>query len=55
MNNRRAAISERLNFITNRKVLAWNSLPAETINAGSVNAFKSSIDEHTERSKANKR
>ena len=40
MNDRRAAISERLNFITNRIVPAWISMPAEAINAGSVNAFK---------------
>ena len=31
-------------FFTNRIINPWNSLPAETVNAGSVNSFKNNVD-----------
>ena len=31
-------------FFTNRIINYWNNLPRETVNAGSVNSFKNSID-----------
>jgi hypothetical protein len=42
---RGAATSIRLQFISNRIVSIWNSLPNDAVNAKTVNAFKARVDE----------
>ena len=46
---RTLTLNIRKNFFTNRVVDLWNSLPAETVEAPSLNSFKSSIDKHWRR------
>ena len=41
---------QRFNFFTNRIVTPWNALPDYVLQAGSVNAFKSRLDEHQKNS-----
>ena len=38
----------RANFISNRVINDWNSLPENVVNAPSVNAFKARLDKHWE-------
>ena len=45
INNNYAAVSSRMDFLTNRIVKDWNALPDHVVNAPSVNAFKARLDE----------
>ena len=36
----------RANFLSNRVITKWNSLPESVVNAPSVNSFKNRLDEH---------
>jgi len=38
--------SKFANFFTNRVINVWNNLPVNIVNAGTVNAFKNSLDRH---------
>lgn len=38
--------SIRANFLSNRVITKWNSLPESVVNAPSVNSFKNRLDEH---------
>jgi len=47
-NDHAAAVSSRLNFISNRVVNNCNALPQEAVDARSLNVFKARIDELSE-------
>ena len=40
--------AQRQNFLINRVVNVWNSLPDEVVEAGSVNNFKNMLDKFLE-------
>jgi len=40
----RSRLDTRKHFFSQRVVNVWNSLPAEVVNAGSVNSFKNAYD-----------
>ena len=44
--NRQARLDVRHNFFTLRVVNAWNSLPYDVVNAGTLNTFKNCLDRH---------
>ena len=43
---RRSSKNTRLHFFTNRVVNAWNSLPANIVEAPTINCFKNRLDKH---------
>lgn len=46
LSRERCSTVARANFLSNRIVGTWNSLPPEVINSASVNVFKNKFDDH---------
>ena len=46
LSKERVRLDQRANYLFNRMVQAWNKLPAEVVQAPSVNAFKGRFDRH---------
>ena len=46
LENSRSNKTVRQKFFTQRVVKAWNNLPADIVEAPSINSFKNRLDEH---------